>query len=229
MGDENGAGLEKPRTQPRSLRVMPDSDVTCTTKSMTNAGTSAAAGVVSGALPGRQGESSGAPATAERPSGANCSQPSSRSQSPAAIPPNAVEGECGPSRSRGRRRRKSLFESGDWPARQWAVVDALTGGAGCEITTKGLTGISCLGTRVRATCRRRDHFAIAGPGRGASGHARSIRKDRSPVAANGRRTLGVCTHAAVDANGFSWWWVVWIGGGVLWNGVTAAPIARDDR
>ena len=29
---------------------------------------------------------------------------------------------------------------GDRPARQWAVVDALTGGAGCIITTKGLTG-----------------------------------------------------------------------------------------
>lgn len=49
------------------------------------------------------------------------------------------------------------------------------------------------------------------------------------MAANGRRTLSVCTHAAADANGFLMWRVVWIGGGVLLNGVTAAAIARNDR
>lgn len=35
------------------------------------------------------------------------------------------------------------MDLGDRPARQWAVVDALTGGAGCVITTKGLTGYKC--------------------------------------------------------------------------------------
>ena len=49
------------------------------------------------------------------------------------------------------------------------------------------------------------------------------------MAANGRRTLGVCTHAAADANGFFLWWVVWIGGGVLLNGVSAAGFARNGR
>ena len=42
------------------------------------------------------------------------------------------------------------------------------------------------------------------------------------MAANWRRTVGVCTHADADANGFLLWWVVWIGGGVLLNGVPAA-------
>jgi hypothetical protein len=40
---------EEQRTQPRSRRVIPASDVTCMAKSMTNAGISVAAGLVPGA------------------------------------------------------------------------------------------------------------------------------------------------------------------------------------
>jgi len=47
------------------------------------------------------------------------------------------------------------------------------------------------------------------------------------VAANWRRTLSVCTHTDADAKGFLLRWVVWIGGGVLLNGVTAAAIIRE--
>ncbi len=42
------------------------------------------------------------------------------------------------------------------------------------------------------------------------------------MAANWRRTVGVCTHADSDAKGFLLRRVVWIGGGVLLNGVAAA-------
>ena len=50
------------------------------------------------------------------------------------------------------------------------------------------------------------------------------------MAANWRRTVDVCTHADSDAKGFLLRWVVWIGGGVLLNGVTAAAITMtDDR
>ena len=47
------------------------------------------------------------------------------------------------------------------------------------------------------------------------------------MAANWRRTVGVCTHADTVANGFLLRRVVWIGGGVLLNGVTAAAIIRE--
>ncbi len=93
---------------------------------------------------------------------------------------------------------------------------------GCVITTKGLTGTLEVSKRHAGNSRA---DAIAGPGTGASGHTRLIRKDWSPVAANWRRTLSVCTHADADAKGFLLRWVVWIGGGVLLNGVTAAAIA----
>lgn len=45
---------EESHRQSRSLRVIPNSDVTSRTKNMTNAGISAAAGLVPGALPGQQ-------------------------------------------------------------------------------------------------------------------------------------------------------------------------------
>ena len=37
----------------------------------------------------------------------------------------------------------------------------------------------------------------------------------------------MCTHADADAKGSLLRWVVWIGGGVLLNGVTAAAIIRE--
>ena len=66
----NDAGSGELRIRWRSLRVTPDSDVTRKTKNMANAGSSAAAGVVPGAWRGKPGDS------------------------------NAVEWECGLSRSR---------------------------------------------------------------------------------------------------------------------------------
>ncbi len=94
---------------------------------------------------------------------------------------------------------------------------------GCVITTKGLTGTfeKCRSDMPAIRVLTRTPV----PWMDASGHTRLIRKDWSPVAANWRRTLSVCTHANADAKGFLLWWVVWIGGGVLLNGVTAAAIA----
>lgn len=86
--------------QPRSLRVMPDSDVTNITESMANAGRTSGAGVVSGASLGQR--------SASKPE----------------------VWESGLSRSRRTQRRKSRPTSSDEPARQWAIVAALTGGAG---------------------------------------------------------------------------------------------------
>jgi len=77
----------------------------------------------------------------QRPSGADISQPSGSSKSPAVVPPKAVEWECGPSRklshflAGARMRAQAMF-----PARQWGLVDVVTGGADGNVTTKGLTG-----------------------------------------------------------------------------------------
>ena len=113
----NYAGSGEPDIRLTFLPVTRDSDVSCEIEEMTNAGSSAAAGVVPGAWTGRY---------------APRSHPGNS---------NAVEWECGLSRSRfGRRRESASLSRATFPARQWGLVGVVPGCADDATTTKGLTG-----------------------------------------------------------------------------------------
>ena len=111
-GSRNYAGSGELDIRPTSLPVTRDSNVSRKMKVMTNAGSSAAAGWYP------------VPGTNSHPGVSK-----------------AVEWECGPSRKLSRHlagaglRAQAMF-----PARQWGLVDVVTGGADGNVTTKGLTG-----------------------------------------------------------------------------------------
>jgi len=111
MSSRNYAGSGELDIRPTSLPVTRDSNVSRKIEVMTNAGSSAVAGWYP--VPGN-----GHPGVSK-----------------------AVEWECGPSRKLSRHlagarlRAQAMF-----PARQWGLVDVVTGGADGNVTTKGLTG-----------------------------------------------------------------------------------------
>ncbi|TWU55944.1 hypothetical protein Poly59_22470 [Rubripirellula reticaptiva] len=112
----NDASSDEPCIRPTSLPLKRDSDVIRKVKELTNAGSSAAAGVVTGA----------------------------RSECKLASHPgvsNAVEWECGPSRESNENRAEArFFVWAMYPARQSELVAVVTDGADGHSTTKGLTG-----------------------------------------------------------------------------------------
>jgi hypothetical protein len=138
----NYAGSGELDIRPTFLPVTRDSHVSREMKGMTNAGSSAAAGLVPGASTGRRGESKRS--VQRRKSDQR--KRTIRNRAVARIRwrsdrPNAVEWECGLSRklschlAGARWTAQAMF-----PARQWGLVDVVTGGADGNVTTKGLTG-----------------------------------------------------------------------------------------
>ena len=142
MGSRNCAGSGELDIRPTSLPVTRDSNVSRKMEVMTNAGSSAAAGWYPVPGGGRYAPSShpgvliGCLGVMYAPRGFLPIVSATPKQ-----PKNAVEWECGLSRKLSRdlagagSRAQAMF-----PARQWGLVDVVTGGAGGNVTTKGLTG-----------------------------------------------------------------------------------------
>ncbi|HBE69090.1 MAG TPA: hypothetical protein DDW52_13150, partial [Planctomycetaceae bacterium] len=108
--NRNYAGSGELDIQPNPLPVTRDSDVSCKEKGIANAGSSMAAGVVTGAWPGQSSDS------------------------------NAVESECGLIRSRVTDRREPVVRLERWLCKAVEQSLVVSGGAEIHATTKGLTG-----------------------------------------------------------------------------------------
>ena len=139
----NYAGSGELDIRPTSLPVTRDSNVSREMKGMTNAGSSAAAGLVPGAWnESRPGESK---RSVQRRKSDQWKR-TIRNRAVARIRwrsdrPNAVEWECGLSRKLScHLAGAGLRTQAMFPARQWGLVDVVTGGADGNVTTKGLTG-----------------------------------------------------------------------------------------